>query len=107
MGYVHLRKGLVCHQLLVSNILHENVKCKNVKYKNVKSKVMVTEAHLKPSQTSVMELFSEKCLLADVWLGSNYVSGPLDAPCKIMPLNIFILYFYVITSLYFVRIWQE
>ena len=63
MGYVHLRKGLVCHRLLVSNILHENVKCKNVKYKYVKSKVMVTEAHLKPSQTSAMELFSKNASL--------------------------------------------
>ena len=48
-GNIHLRKGLVCHQLFVSNILSKNVKCKNVKYKNVKSKVMFTEAHLKPS----------------------------------------------------------
>ena len=49
MGNIHLHKGLVCHQLFVSNILSKNVKCKNVKYKNVKSKVMFTEAHLKPS----------------------------------------------------------
>ena len=37
MGVVHLRKGLVCHQLFVSDILSKNVKHKNVKYKNVKS----------------------------------------------------------------------
>ena len=51
--------------------------------------------------------FLQKCLLADVWLGSNYVSGSLDAPCKMVPLHTFILYYYVIASLYFVRIWQE
>ena len=77
---------------------------------------MFTEAYLEPSQKSTMELFCENswrlvainyfCANAlsyvDVCLGSKYVSGSLDEPCEMAPLNSFILQYYVITSLPFV-----
>ena len=46
---------------------------------------------LEPGCTSMMELFCKKHFPADVWLGSKYASGSLDAPCKMAPLNSFIL----------------
>ena len=48
--------------------------------------------------------FLQKWFFADVWLGFNYASGSLDAQCEMVPLNILILYYCVITitSSYFV-----
>ena len=56
---------------------------------------MFIEPYLEPSQTSMMKLFAkivlQKCSLVDVWLGSKNASGSLDAPCKMVPLNSFVL----------------
>ena len=52
---------------------------------------MFTEVYLEQSWTFMMELFSKKLSLADIWLGSKYASGSLEAPCKMLPLNSFIL----------------
>ena len=66
---------------------------------------MFAGAYLEPGQTSTIELFCENnwglvainyfCTNAptyvDVWLGSKYVSGLLDEPCKMAPVNSFIL----------------
>ena len=66
---------------------------------------MFTEAYLEPSQTFMMELFCKNSgrleaidyfyknapTYVDVWLGSKNASGSLDEPCKLVPLNSFIL----------------
>ena len=56
---------------------------------------MIKEAHLEPGLLSMMVLFLRKqltvCSLVDVWLGSKYVSGSLDAPCEMAPPDNFIL----------------
>ena len=84
----------------------------NVFLKKVKCRVMFTEAYLEPSQTSTMELFCKNnwrfvainylCTNASsyvyVWLGSKYASCSLEEPCKMAPLNSFILQYYVRTS---------
>ena len=35
--------------------------------------------------------FCKKHSLVDVWLSSKYTSGSLEAPCKMLPLNSFVL----------------
>ena len=66
---------------------------------------MFTEEYLEPSWTSAIKLFGENSLrlvainyfyrnapsYVDVWLGSKKVSGSLDKPCEMTPLNSFIL----------------
>ena len=64
---------------------------------------MLTEAYLETSQTPTMELFWEnsqrliamnyfcKSFFVDVWLGSKYTSGSLDAPFE-MALRTFLIF---------------
>ena len=43
-------------------------------------------------------LFLQNDSLIDMWLNSKYTAGSLDAPYKMVPLNSFILQFYITTS---------
>ena len=47
-------------------------------------------------------LFLKNDSLTDMWLNSKYIAGSLDAPYKMVPLNSFILQFYIITSSSFI-----
>ena len=40
---------------------------------------------------ALLQIFLQKCSLIDVWLGSKYTSGWLEAPYEMAPLNSFIL----------------